>query len=70
MAAGSGGLSLCDDSCEAVSGGTSVKDVLGHGDVNSYVIRIVSRIRADLRVSIFFFAVFFAVYLIGPEALS
>jgi hypothetical protein len=29
----SGGLSLCDDSCEAVSGGTSVKDVLGHGDV-------------------------------------
>ena len=33
VAAGSGGLSLCDDSCEAVSGGTSVKDVLGHGDV-------------------------------------
>ena len=33
MAAGSDGLSLCDDSCEAVSGEASVKRVLGLGGV-------------------------------------
>ena len=33
VAAGSDGLSLCDDSCEAVSGEASVKRVLGLGGV-------------------------------------